>query len=70
MSGEEIEVTISDEGIVFEATGFHGKTCTDELEKFVKGLKAMGIESEVIKQEKKQAYYEQRSNTRLESRRN
>lgn len=69
MSGEEIDIEITDDGVIFDAKNFHGKTCMTELEIFLKGLKAMGISSDVSKQEKKQAYHEQRSQNRVDQRR-
>ncbi len=57
MSGEEIEVECTPDGMTFNLKNFQGPTCSEQLDKILADLKAAGIESKVLEERKKAEYH-------------
>jgi hypothetical protein len=68
MSGEQVEIEITDDTMTVEAKGFKGKACTESLDKLLEGMKKDGIESAITEQTKKAEYHVARSDTRVHQR--
>ena len=69
MSGEEIEIIVTDDGMTVNAKNFKGTACTESLDKLLKGMKSDGVSSEITEQVKKPEYHVSRSNTTVHQRR-
>jgi predicted DsbA family dithiol-disulfide isomerase len=54
---EEIKITISDEGVKFESSGFSGGSCITEYEKLLKHLQNIGVDIKEIEQTLKSEMY-------------
>jgi hypothetical protein len=52
---EEMEITITPDGIIIDAKGYQGKTCLVELEKLIKHLEESGIHIDGKEQRLKEA---------------
>jgi len=65
MSGEEVEITITNDGMTVEAKNFKGQACTESLDKMIRGMKKDGVESDITNQTKKAEYHVARSNTTI-----
>lgn len=57
MSGEEIRITITPDGMTFDASNFAGKSCLKEYQNFVDYMAKLGITCKEVSQEMKQESY-------------
>jgi hypothetical protein len=69
MSGEEMIIDITDDGMTVEAKGFKGKACTESLDKLITDMAKDGIKGTITDQTKKAEYNVVRSDTRVHQRR-
>jgi len=60
MSGEEIEIECTPDGMHVDMKNFTGDACTIELGKMLKDLEELGIKSTIITQQKKAEYHASR----------
>lgn len=57
MTGEEIVIECTPNGMKIDAKNFTGDACTVELEKILNDLKELGITSTITNQHKKAEYH-------------
>jgi hypothetical protein len=63
MSGEEIEIECTPDGMKVDMKNFTGDTCTVELEKMFQDLEKLGIKATITNQQKKAEYHASRMRT-------
>ena len=56
MSGEELTIVITDNGMTVDAKNFKGKACTETLDKLIQDMKKDGISTEITEQTRKAEY--------------
>lgn len=63
MSGEEVEIECTPDGMKIDMKNFTGDACTVELGKMLKELEDLGIKSTITSQHKKAEYHASRMRT-------
>ena len=65
---QELKAKINPDGTFeIETSGFKDHSCVDELDKAIKELEALGIETEIKEMKKKPEYYVQGQRTGIHS---